>query len=74
MGRVIWEILILYPPPTPGEQNNINETVSENDDEDSDSVKSIRSDNSDLDQEEGEFQIHFSPMSTMMGMTHLSLK
>ena len=43
---------------SPGEQNNSNETVSENDD--SDSVRSIRSDNSDQDQEEGEFQIHSS--------------
>ena len=50
---------------SPGEQNNSNETVSENDDEDSDSVKSIRSDNSDPDHEEGEFQMHFSPMSMM---------
>ena len=36
---------------SPGEQNNSNETVSENYDVDSDSVKSIRSDNSDPDHE-----------------------
>ena len=44
---------------SPGEHNS-NENVSENNDRDSDSVRSVKSDNSNQDHEEGEFHIHSS--------------